>query len=192
MNSICVYCGSSPGSDVRYEAAARSLGTAIVDAGARLVYGGGKAGLMGIVADATLSRGGEVLGVIPKHLEDREIAHPGLTELTIVTSMHERKREMMDRSDGFIALPGGFGTLEELSEVLSWAQIGLHGKPVGLLDVAGFYNPLLRFFDAMVDEGFLLRRSRNLVLHDDDPVRLIARLDEARGVTFDRWAGDGD
>ena len=190
MKAICVYCGSSLGTDGRYEVAARSLGAAIVKAGARLVYGGGKAGLMGVVADAALSQGGEVVGVIPKHLEDREIAHPGLTELHVVTSMHERKRTMMDLSDCFIALPGGFGTLEELSEVLSWAQIGLHGKPVGLLDVAGFYDTLRHFFDTMVKEGFLLRRSRDLVFHDDEPARLIARMHGTHGAPFDRWAAD--
>ena len=192
MNAICVYCGSSPGNDARYEAAARSVGVAIAEAGARLVYGGGKAGLMGVVADAALSHGGQVVGVIPTHLEDREIAHPGLTELQSVSSMHERKRTMIDLSDAFIALPGGFGTLEELSEVLSWAQIGLHAKPVGLLDVAGFYDTLLRFFDTMVEEGFLLSRSRDLVLRDESPRRLIARMGEASGTPFDRWATDDE
>ena len=141
-----------------------------------LVYGGSASGLMLVLADTVLAAGGTVIGVIPRALVDREIAHTGLTELHVVGSMHERKQKMADLSDGFVALPGGFGTLDETAEILTWRQLGLHDKPCGLLDVAGFFSPLLRFFDHAVDEGFIAAKQRGMLVADDDPARLIDRL----------------
>ena len=152
---ICVYCGSREGADPRYREAAEALGTALATAGIGLVYGGAHVGLMGAIADAALVAGGSVLGVIPRGLAEREVAHDGLTELRVVETMHQRKLAMIEAADGFIAMPGGFGTLEELFEVLTWHQIGWHDKPAGLLDVAGFYQPLLQCMQHMRDQGFV-------------------------------------
>lgn len=152
---ICVYCGSRDGVDRRYRDAARSLGTVLARSGIGLVYGGARVGLMGAVADAALAAGGAVLGVIPRGLADREVAHGGVTELRVVETMHQRKLAMIEAADGFIAMPGGFGTLEELFEVLTWHQIGWHDKPTGLLDVAGFYQPLIACMNHMRDQGFV-------------------------------------
>jgi len=152
---VCVYCGSSSGGRPEFADEARDLGRAIVEAGCGLVYGGGRVGLMGLVADAVLEAGGHVHGVIPEHLVRAETAHTGLTVLDVVESMHERKALMADLSDGFVALPGGWGTLEELFEVLTWAQLGLHGKPCGLLNVDGYFDPLLTFLQHAVTEGFV-------------------------------------
>lgn len=178
MESICVFCGSSNGSDPAYAKAARHLGQAIAGNGLTLVYGGGHVGLMGVVADAALEAGGEVIGVMPKSLVDREIAHTGLTKLHVVSSMHERKALMADLSDGFIALPGGNGTLEEFFEVLTWAQLGEHDKPCGLLNAAGYYDPLLAVFDQMVLMKFLEPVHRDLILPRD------RRHKEATGQRF--------
>lgn len=150
-----MYCGSSGGARGEYRAAARDMGTAIAEAGFRLVYGGAQVGLMGVVADAALAAGGEVIGVIPQCLMDREVAHRGLTELHIVATMHRRKHMMADLADAFIALPGGYGTLDELCEVLGWAQLGLHRKPIILLDIAEYWQPLFAMLDRAVQEGFL-------------------------------------
>ena len=155
MKSVCVFCGSSTGDDPAYAAAARLLGRTLADAGITLVYGGGHVGLMGVLADAALERGGEVVGVMPKALIDREIGHTNLTKLHVVSSMHERKALMSKLSEGFVALPGGNGTLEEFFEVLTWAQLGEHEKPCGLLNVSGYYDPLLKVFDQMVENEFL-------------------------------------
>ncbi len=155
MKRICVFCGANPGNDPNYEEAARALGTEIVRRGHGLVYGGGRVGLMGTVADATLAAGGEVLGFMPQSLVDREIAHSGLTELVITDSMHTRKAGMADRSDGFVALPGGFGTLDEVLEILTWNQIGVIAKPVAFFDVGGYYESLFRFFDDAVAAGLV-------------------------------------
>jgi uncharacterized protein (TIGR00730 family) len=152
---VCVFCGSSPGNDPAYLAAARETGRTLAERGIGLVYGGASVGTMGEVADAALAAGGEVFGVIPQSLVDREVAHHGLTELRVVTTLHERKAAMASLADGFVALPGGAGTLEELFEVWTWAQLGLHTKPVALLDVQGFYQPLLRFLDHAIEQGFL-------------------------------------
>ncbi|MGB7757395.1 MAG: TIGR00730 family Rossman fold protein [Salinisphaera sp.] len=152
---ICVYCGSRDGVDARYREAAGSLGTVLARAGIGLVYGGARIGLMGAVADAALVAGGAVLGVIPRGLAEREVAHEGVTELRVVETMHQRKLAMIEAADAFIAMPGGFGTLEELFEVLTWHQIGWHDKPAGLLDVAGFYQPLLACMNHMRDQGFV-------------------------------------
>jgi uncharacterized protein (TIGR00730 family) len=173
MARICVFCGSSPGTDPRYLEAAREMGRTLAGRGLGLVYGGGSVGLMGAVADAVLEAGGEVTGVIPQVLQIRELAHRRLTSLRVVGSMHERKALMAELSDGFIALPGGMGTLEELSEVLTWAQLGLHARPCGLLDVAGYYDPLIAFFDRAVGAGFLRREHRRLLVTGTTPAALL-------------------
>ncbi|MFY9658414.1 MAG: TIGR00730 family Rossman fold protein [Methylocystis sp.] len=155
IRNICVYCGSSPGHDPRHEAAARALGAAIADAGIGLVFGGGSCGLMGVVARAALHAGGEVCGIIPDFLGKREIALEGLTELCVVADMHQRKRLMFEKSDAFVALPGGIGTLEELAEQLTWIQLGRHEKPLVIADIGCFWRPLLRLFAHMREEGFI-------------------------------------
>ncbi|MCM2334478.1 MAG: TIGR00730 family Rossman fold protein [Anaeromyxobacteraceae bacterium] len=176
MKRICVFCGASPGHDPRYAEAARALGRAIAARGLELVYGGGSVGLMGTVADAALAAGARVTGVIPEVLQIRELAHRGLTDLRVVRSMHERKALMAELSDGFVALPGGMGTLEELSEVLTWAQLGLHARPVGLLDVGGYYRPLVAFFDQAVSAGFLRPHHRAILQQAEAPEALLDRL----------------
>ena len=176
LRRVCVFCGSKHGARPQYAEAARAMAAALVAAGVDLVYGGGRVGLMGVVADAVLEAGGEVIGVIPDHMSDREIAHYGLTDLRVVGSMHERKALMYQLSDGFVALPGGLGTLEELFEITTWSQLGLHAKPTGLLDVEGFYGPLVAFLDRLVTEGFVSERHRRLLRVAADPATLLARL----------------
>ena len=176
LRRVCVFCGSKHGVRPEYAEAARAMGTALAGAGIGLVYGGGRVGLMGVVADAVLAASGEVIGVIPDHMADREIAHYGLTDLRIVPTMHERKALMYELSDGFAALPGGLGTLEELFEITTWSQLGLHAKPTGLLDVAGFYAPLVEFLDRLVTEGFVSERHRRLLRVAADPATLLARM----------------
>lgn len=176
MKRLCVFCGANSGHDPRYMKAAAALGRSIAQAGLGLVYGGASIGLMGAVADAALAEGGEVIGVIPQTLVAREVAHHGLSDLRIVTSMHERKALMADLSDGFIALPGGVGTLEELFEVWTWSHLGLHRKPCALLDVDGFYRGLSGFLDHVDREGFLREGVRDMLLIDDDAVRLLERM----------------
>jgi uncharacterized protein (TIGR00730 family) len=177
--SICVYCGSRHGSRPEYTAAARALGTAIGQRGWQLVYGGGKVGLMGEVADAVLAAGGRVVGVIPETLEKLEVGHRGLHELHVVPTMHVRKQMMAERADAFIALPGGIGTLEELYEVWTWRQLKYHNNPIGLLDTAGYWQPLLRFMDHTVAEGFLAPAMRSAVLVGDEPVALLDQVAQA-------------
>jgi uncharacterized protein (TIGR00730 family) len=174
--SICIYCGSRSGASPVYAQAAQAVGAWIGRQGARLVYGGGHAGLMGTVADATLANGGEVFGVIPRALETRELAHSGITELHVVDTMHQRKALMAQESDVFIALPGGIGTLEELFEVWTWLQLGYHDKPVGLLNVDGYFDDLLRFMDHTTSQGFVSSEQRALLQMDDDAERLLTRL----------------
>jgi uncharacterized protein (TIGR00730 family) len=176
IRSVCVFCGASRGNDPRYAAAAAVVGERLAGRGIRLVFGGGRRGLMGAVADAGLAAGGEVVGVIPRGLVTRELAHPGLTDLRVVDTLHERKAIMAELADGFIALPGGLGTLEELAEVLSWAQLDLHSKPVGLLDVGNYFASLEAFLDHAVAEGFVAERHRRLLLRDDDLDRLLERF----------------
>ena len=188
MERICVYCGSSMGDRPGYAALARQVGELIAHRGLGLVYGGGRVGLMGVVADAALEAGGEVVGVIPQRLIDAEVAHTGLTRLDVVDSMHERKARMAELSDAFIALPGGFGTLDELFEILTWAQLGLHGKPSGLLDAEGYFAPLVAWADAAVDAGFVRPAHRRLLMVDTDPEALLARLAAHEPVALSKWA----
>ena len=176
ISTVCVFCGSSAGAGDAYEAAARSFAREAVRRGIRLVYGGASVGLMGALADAALDAGGEVVGVIPRALVDREIAHRGLTELRVVATMHERKATMAELADAFVALPGGLGTLEELFEILTWSQLGIHRKPVGVLNVAGYYDPLVALLDHAVAGGFVPAQSRGLVIVDEDPARLLDRM----------------
>jgi uncharacterized protein (TIGR00730 family) len=176
IQSVCVYCGSSAGNSPEYAEAGRNAARTMVARGITIVYGGGKNGLMGVVADTAIGLGGNVVGVIPRHLVDREVAHTGLSRLHITETMHERKHLMGSLADAFVTLPGGFGTLEEFSEVLSWSQMGLHRKPCGFLDVRGYFNNLFRFFDTMVDAGFLRATSRDLLYVEADPGRLIERM----------------
>lgn len=176
MKSLCVYCGSSIGASQSYTEAARLLGKVMVDNNISLVYGGGKVGLMGVIADEVMRLGGEATGVIPKALMDKEVGHGGLTRLHIVNDMHERKAMMADLSDGFVAMPGGIGTLEELFEVFTWSQLGLHDKPIGLLNVDGFYDGLTAFLLHVVNEKFLRPEQASLLIHDADPARLVLRL----------------
>lgn len=174
--SICVYCGSRHGAKPAYTLAAKALGQAIGERGWQLVYGGGKVGLMGEVADATLAAGGRVVGVIPESLKNMEVGHTGLSELHVVPTMHVRKQMMAERADVFIALPGGIGTLEELYEVWTWRQLGYHDQPIGLLNVEGYYDDLLRFMQRSVDEGFLSAAQHGNLQVGQDPLELLLRL----------------
>ena len=182
MKGVCVFCGSRAGTRPEYAAAARALGALLAERGLTLVYGGGNVGLMGHIADAALAAGGRVIGVIPQSLVDREVAHHGVSELRIVRTMHERKALMNDLADAFVALPGGFGTLDEFFEVLTWAQLGIHGKPCGLLNVAGYFDPLLAAADHMAAEGFLRPEHRHMLLAGTDARALLERLLQAAPV----------
>jgi len=176
IRSLCVFCGSAAGQRYDYADAARSLGRVLAQRSIRLVYGGGNIGLMGILADEVLSGGGQVIGVIPRHLVERELAHAGATEMRIVGSMHERKALMADLADAFVALPGGIGTFEELFEIMTWAQLGLHNKPIGILDVCGYYQPLLALLQNAAQEGFLPPENQGLLTVATDPLDLLGRL----------------
>ena len=176
MASICVYCGSRPGASPVFAGAARAVGTEIGRRGWQLVYGGGRAGLMGAVADAALAAGAKVVGVIPQSLMQRELGHPGLTELHVVDTMHQRKLMMAERSDAFVALPGGIGTFEELFEVWTWRQLGYHDKPVGLLNAGGYYDGLLAFMKHTVQSGFVTEPQQTLLQVDTDAAALMTRL----------------
>jgi hypothetical protein len=177
VKRICVFCGASSGRLPAYAAAARSLGAALAGRGVGLVYGGGRVGLMGVVADAALAGGGEVIGVIPQELVDRELAHAGLTELHVVGSLHERKARMAEMADGFIALPGGFGTLDELFEQLTWSQLGLHSKPIGLLDVEDYWRPLIALARHATEEGFVRESDLAAIAVGGDAEGLLDRLE---------------
>jgi uncharacterized protein (TIGR00730 family) len=187
LRTLGVFCGSSSGNDERYEDAARDLGRRLAARGIDLVYGGGLVGLMGALADACLAGGGRVMGVIPAGLFSREVAHPGINELIEVASMHERKQLMYDLSDAFLGLPGGLGTLEELAEVTTWSQLGLHAKPVALLDVAGFWGPLVAQLDRMVSEGFLRPQNRALIERCDTIDEALGHLATAEPVQVEKW-----
>ena len=176
IQSLCVFCGSSPGIDPAFAAAAQSFGAMLAREGITLVYGGGHVGLMGVLADAALGAGGRVVGVIPRALWDREVGHRGTTEIHIVETMHERKATMASLADAFVALPGGLGTLEEIFEVWTWGQLGIHAKPCGFLDVADYYAPLLAFLDQAVARGLVRPEHRAMAIVDDDGERLLRRL----------------
>jgi uncharacterized protein (TIGR00730 family) len=187
VKNVCVFCGSAAGRRPAYARAARQLGVEMAGRGIGLVYGGGSIGLMGILADAALEAGVKVVGVIPRALARREIAHHGLTRLEVVPSMHARKARMARLSDAFLAMPGGIGTLEELFEVLTWGYLGIHAKPTGLLDVGGYWRPLIRLLDHAVDEGFLRPAHRKLVVVDRSPARLLERLAHHEVPAATRW-----
>lgn len=184
---VCVFCGSSSGNRAEYAAAAVNMAECLVKSGIGIVYGGGKVGLMGRVADAALNLGGEVIGVMPQALVNKELAHPQLSNLHIVASMHERKALMADLSDAFIALPGGFGTFEEFCEVLTWTQLGVHRKACGLLNVGGYYDPLLELFDHAVRDEFLRPEHRRIVISEADPQALMARLLGYTLPSIEKW-----
>lgn len=186
---LCVFCGASAGARPAYDAAARALGATLARRGHDLVYGGANVGLMGTVADAVLAGGGRVAGVIPSALVEKEIAHRGLSDLRIVSSMHERKAAMAELSDGFIALPGGLGTLDELFEILTWAQLGLHAKPCGLLNVEGYYDPLVTFLDHAVAERFVRPAHRAALMVESDADALLDRFLGYRPLAADKWIG---
>ena len=187
MKSVCVFCGSSHGRQPAYQAAAEKLGSAIAARNLTLVYGGGNVGLMGVVADAAIAAGGKVIGVIPEFLKAKEIAHQSLTELQIVGSMHERKARMADLADAFIAMPGGYGTLEEFCEILTWSQLGLHQKAHGLLNIAGYYDSLLAFFDKAVEEQLIRPVHRSMVLEASEPELLLDRLANYQPQNVVKW-----
>jgi uncharacterized protein (TIGR00730 family) len=187
VKRVCVYCGSSPGRDPAYARAAVAMGRTLAERGVALVYGGGAVGLMGTVADAALAAGGEAIGVIPQALVDREIGHRGLTELRVVGSMHERKLLMAELADGFVALPGGMGTLEELFEVYTWTQLGLHAKPLGLLNVRGYYDGLVAFLDHAVAERFVTPEHRGMLVVADGPGAVLEAFAGWRAPASPKW-----
>lgn len=187
LRRICVFCGSSAGEDPRYLEAAAEMGRSLAEEGLALVYGGSRIGIMGRIADTVLEEGGRVTGIIPEALVEREVAHRDLTDLRVVASMHERKALMAGLADAFVALPGGLGTLEEFCEVLTWGQLGLHGKPCGILDVRSYYQPLVRFLDHMLKEGFLGPNHRRMVLVEEDPGELLSRLRNYEPPPVPRW-----
>jgi hypothetical protein len=193
MRHVCVFCGSNAGVRAEYAETACRLGRALASRGLRLIYGGGHVGLMGAVADAVLAAGGEVVGVIPQALVDKELAHTGLTELRIVATMHQRKAVMADLSDAFVALPGGFGTCDELFEILTWAQLGMHAKPIALLNSAGYFNALLAWLEHTVREGFVRPGHRRLLLETADPERLLDLLSAYHPIPEKtKWIGEAE
>jgi uncharacterized protein (TIGR00730 family) len=191
MRTVCVFCGARTGSDPAFAEAAKRFGAFLGRTGRTLVYGGGHVGMMGILADAALAAGGRVIGVIPQALVDKELAHRSLTELRVVDSMHARKALMAELADGFVALPGGIGTLEELFEIWTWGQLNLHAKPYGLLEVNGFFDPLLAFLDSLVEKGFVRPEHRAMLLVEPDPARLVERMASHRPVQVPKWLDPG-
>ncbi|SNC59273.1 hypothetical protein SAMN06265337_0020 [Hymenobacter gelipurpurascens] len=187
MKSVAVYCGASAGTNEVYTQQALAMGQALAERGFTLIYGGGRVGLMGAVADSVMQHGGKAIGVIPDFLADKELAHTGLTELHIVKSMHERKLLMAELAEGFVAMPGGYGTLEELFEVLTWGQLGLHRKPIGVLNVEGYYDHLLRALDHMADEGLLRRENRNQLLSNPNPHGMLDDMLAYQPIALEKW-----
>ncbi|UII75584.1 TIGR00730 family Rossman fold protein [Flagellimonas sp. HMM57] len=187
MDTIAVFCGSSSGNDVEMTKMAFQLGEYMTSKGINLVYGGANVGLMGQVADGALAQNGTVIGVIPDFLKRKEIFHPNITELIVVETMHERKLRIHELSNGFIALPGGFGTMEELFEIITWGQLGLHQKPIGILNVKGFYDAMLRFLDGMVTNGFLKQENRDMLLIGDTPEKLLSKMEEYKPTALPKW-----
>ncbi|MRR11207.1 TIGR00730 family Rossman fold protein [bacterium] len=192
MKSVCVYCGSNGGRRPVYAEAARALATALVERGLGLVYGGASVGIMGVLADEVLGLGGRVTGVMPESIVRKEVAHRGLTELHVTSSMHERKMRMAELSDAFVALPGGIGTLEEVFEAWTWAQLGLHAKPCGLLNVAGYYDGLIAFLDHTVAERFVKEANRSMLIVADDPGDLLDRFAAYRAPAVEKWIRNGE
>lgn len=190
MRSVAVYCGSNPGSRPVYAETAARVGRMLAEAGIAVVFGGGKVGLMGTVADAALAAGGEVIGVIPEQLVQLEVAHAGVTRLEVVSTMHERKRRMFDLSDGFIALPGGFGTLDEMFEMLTWRQLGIGDKPCAFLDVEGFFEPLVAMMDRMVGERFLHADQRRDLWHGGDPESMLRWMRDYTPAEASKWLAE--
>jgi uncharacterized protein (TIGR00730 family) len=187
VRRVCVFCGSSPGRDPRYAQAAAALARGLAARGVGVVFGGGSVGLMGVLADHALAAGAEVVGVIPHGLAARELAHRGVADMRVVPSMHARKALMAELADGFVALPGGIGTFEELLEIVTWGQLGIHRKPVGVLNVAGYYDPLVALLDHAVAEGFVTAENRGLVTVDEEPERLLDRMAEHRPPPAPAW-----
>lgn len=187
MKSIAVFCASQPGNDQIYQTVVAEVGTLLAHQGFRIIYGGGKVGLMGILADAALAAGGEVVGVIPHFLDKKEVGHKGLTELLMVESMHERKMKMSELSQAVLALPGGFGTLEELTEMLTWSQLALHQKPIGILNINGYYDYLKQLFDHMLSQGFLTGSVRQISIFDDNPEKLLKKMESFESKHLDGW-----
>ncbi len=187
MKTICIFCGSNTGKDAVYADATRALVQAIAAAGYRIVFGGGKVGLMGVVAEAALAAGIYVIGVTPRRLLEHEVVHTGLSELHVADSMHERKVMMSTKADAFIVLPGGFGTYDEMFEVMTLTQLGVHDKPLGLLNTAGFYSPLMKFLDHAVEERFVRAEHRDMLVVDDDPARLLQRLAQWTKPQVSKW-----
>lgn len=187
MRRICVYCGSRKGERAAYRLAAESLGRSLVAHGIELVYGGGSVGIMGVIAGEVLAAGGHVIGVIPELLAVKELLHPGVSDMRLVPDMHARKALMADLSDGFIALPGGFGTLEEVFETITWAQLGIHAKPIGILNVAGYFDGLLRFLDRSFEDGFIRDKYRELYHVADSSDELLNRLRDHHPPAVERW-----
>jgi hypothetical protein len=187
MKNICVFCGSSKGNKPVFEEKAKILARQFVRDQTTLVYGGGSIGIMGVMADEIRRRNGYVIGVIPRFLYDLEVGHDGVNELIIVDSMHERKQKMAEISDGFLALPGGFGTLEEMAEILTWVQLNLIHKPVGILNIQGFFDPLLELFNRMVETGFLKKTNRDILIVGNDPEKILQELRSAPAFTSNKW-----
>lgn len=190
MKSVCVYCGAFFNGDPELASAVEQLATELTEKGIDLVYGGGSVGVMGLIADAVMTRGGRVTGVIPQFLLDLEVAHRKVTQLIVTENMHQRKKNMADISEGFIILPGGFGTLEEFFEVLTWLQLGLHNKPIGVLNVGGYYDSLFMQLDVMVEKGFLKQQNRELVLNESDPAILLRKMEQFNVQTDGMWLKD--
>jgi uncharacterized protein (TIGR00730 family) len=192
LRSVTVYCGSNPGADPAFAQQARELARLLANSDIRVVYGGGHVGLMGILADAAMEAGGEVIGVMPQALVDREIGHTGLSDLRVVGSMHERKALMAELADAFIALPGGIGTCEELIEVYTWSQLGIHRKPLGVLNVNGYYDALGAFLDVAVEQRFLRTQQREVLIFDADPEKLLTRLADAEPPPLSKWLTEAE
>ena len=192
LSTLCVYCASSPGIDPDFGLAASSFGRLLVERQIRLVYGGGHVGLMGLLADAVLQDGGQVHGVITRALEDKEVAHQGLTMLEVVDTMHQRKAAMADLADGFVMLPGGFGTLDEFMEAVTWTQLGIHSKPCGVLDVKGYFDPLRAMLERATRERFMREQHRAIVIVESDPEALLDRLSSWKPSTVEKWLDQGE
>lgn len=190
LEKVCVFCGSSIGNNSSYAKAAESLGSEIAQRGLELVYGGGNIGLMGLIADRVLEKGGKVTGVMPQHLVDYEIAHQYINELKIVETMMERKKLLMELSDGFIALPGGFGTLDEISDVITWNQLKLMNKPMGFLNVEGFYDHLSAYIKRAVDDALIRQEHSEKIIFEEDPGKILDRLKTFEGFAMDKWIND--